>query len=90
MENMNNALKDKSGEPEDRLGEAAVEAEIAHVRRLLEATPAGPSLEFCEDCDEDIPTKRRELVPGCTRCVGCQERYNRMRPTRHGMMVDRE
>ena len=87
---MNNALRDRASEPEDRLGEAAVEAEIAHVRRQLLLQPTGPSLEFCEDCDEDIPLKRQELVPGCTRCVGCQERHNRMRPARRGMMVDGE
>lgn len=28
---------------------------------------------YCEDCDALIPPKRRELLPGCTRCVACQE-----------------
>jgi phage/conjugal plasmid C-4 type zinc finger TraR family protein len=32
---------------------------------------------FCEDCLQSIPHKRREAVPGCTRCVECQERAER-------------
>lgn len=30
------------------------------------------SLSECVDCGEPIPGLRREAVPGCTRCVGCQ------------------
>ena len=29
----------------------------------------------CEDCGGRIPQKRRLAVPGCTRCVGCQELF---------------
>lgn len=32
----------------------------------------GPAAETCEDCGEEIPEKRRQAVPGCTRCVACQ------------------
>lgn len=32
----------------------------------------GDSLEFCEDCEEPIPEKRRRAVPGCRRCLTCQ------------------
>lgn len=28
---------------------------------------------YCEDCDAPIPEKRRQLIPGVTRCVTCQE-----------------
>ena len=28
---------------------------------------------YCEDCDAPIPEKRRQLIPGVSRCVACQE-----------------
>lgn len=28
---------------------------------------------YCEDCDAPIPEKRRQLIPGVSRCVTCQE-----------------
>lgn len=27
----------------------------------------------CVDCGADIPEARRQAIPGCTRCVRCQE-----------------
>jgi len=33
----------------------------------------GASRMECIDCEEEIPEARREAVPGCTRCVECQE-----------------
>ena len=27
---------------------------------------------YCEECDTQIPEKRRELIQGCTHCVQCQ------------------
>jgi phage/conjugal plasmid C-4 type zinc finger TraR family protein len=38
---------------------------------------SGESLEFCEDCECRIPEGRRAAVPGCRRCVKCQEEYER-------------
>ena len=29
---------------------------------------------YCEECDEAIPPRRRELIPGVTTCVTCQSR----------------
>lgn len=34
-----------------------------------------PSLERCLDCEKSIPLKRRQLVPGCSRCVQCQTEH---------------
>lgn len=28
--------------------------------------------EFCNECGEDIPAKRRQLIPSTTLCVRCQ------------------
>jgi phage/conjugal plasmid C-4 type zinc finger TraR family protein len=35
-------------------------------------TPKGPSAEFCDDCGEAIPPRRRAAVPGVRTCVACQ------------------
>ncbi len=34
----------------------------------------------CIDCDEPIPEARRKAVPGCRRCIGCQELHENWRP----------
>ena len=34
--------------------------------------PCGAGPECCEECGEVIPPARREAVPGCRLCVGCQ------------------
>jgi len=39
---------------------------------------SGPRL--CTDCEEEIPLKRREAVPGCTRCIDCQTLHENWRP----------
>lgn len=33
----------------------------------------GKSATHCAECDEPIPQRRREAVPGCTKCVECAE-----------------
>ncbi|EQB8392368.1 TraR/DksA family transcriptional regulator [Pseudomonas aeruginosa] len=33
----------------------------------------GESLYECEDCGEEIPVARRELVPGVRKCRDCAE-----------------
>ena len=43
------------------------------VRRAREALPRGESLEFCEDCGEEIPQARRDALPGVRLCVPCQD-----------------
>ena len=35
------------------------------------------SLSHCEDCGSPIPEARQKAVQGCTRCVLCQEYYER-------------
>jgi len=34
----------------------------------------GTSRVYCIDCEEPIPDKRRQAVPGCERCVFCQQK----------------
>lgn len=40
------------------------------------SAPAESATE-CEECGELIPEARRQAVPGCTRCIECQETYDR-------------
>ena len=50
--------------------EASVEDAISRARNRL---GSGESLEFCEDCEEEIPAARRRALPGVRRCVECQQ-----------------
>ncbi|MEG2665174.1 MAG: TraR/DksA family transcriptional regulator [Hafnia sp.] len=42
--------------------------------RIVQAHFTAVSLTHCEACDEVIPPRRRELIPGVTTCVTCQSR----------------
>ena len=33
----------------------------------------GKSATRCVECEQPIPQRRREAVPGCTKCVECAE-----------------
>ena len=35
----------------------------------------GLGVDFCVDCGEPIPSARRRAVPGCVRCIDCQEEF---------------
>jgi DnaK suppressor protein len=41
------------------------------LRRLAEQ---GQDFGLCEECEEQIPARRLQLMPWATRCAGCQER----------------
>ena len=58
---------DRAGELEMLFRNQAIDA----VRRRN----SGESRTHCLDCEEPIPEKRRQYVPGCLYCVSCaQER----------------
>ena len=50
---------------------------IANVQRALEAQARQPSLTHCEECGDEIPQKRQELVLGVKLCVYCQQLQER-------------
>lgn len=50
------------------------DALAAHQARRA-SQQAFPSLELCEDCDDEIPKARQEAELGCTRCVACQRAF---------------
>ena len=63
--------------------DASIQDELARMRAQQRAR--GDSLTHCADCDEPIPERRREAIPGVTLCVECQqERDGRFR-TRGGI-----
>ncbi|WP_134680737.1 DksA/TraR family C4-type zinc finger protein [Paracoccus ravus] len=40
------------------------------------------SAEFCDECGEDIPARRRVAIPGVRLCVTCQSQHDkRFRPS---------
>lgn len=42
------------------------------VERARSRLTVGDSLEFCEECDAEIPERRRQAIPGVRLCVACQ------------------
>lgn len=55
---------------------------VKDVQRAMQEQAARPSLAECEDCGDEIPQLRREKIPGVTRCVHCQdvwERFHKLR-----------
>jgi phage/conjugal plasmid C-4 type zinc finger TraR family protein len=84
---MNDALRDKDN-IDNIFAEAPVEAEVEEIRRALAKRSLRPSNTHCDDCDDEIPEKRRQLVAGCERCVECEELHARMNPPRRGMTID--
>ena len=56
---------------------AAVEAEMREAALQQIQAQAGGTFRrsHCEDCGAPIPPARQEAVPGCTRCVLCQEYF---------------
>lgn len=55
---------------------AAAAARVSQIRAAASGSDAGGI--YCEDCGMEIPEGRRRAVPGCTRCVSCQDAFERM------------
>lgn len=60
-------------------GYAAAEIQNGIKQAQSGVKPEKQSLFECEDCEEPIPEARRKAVPGCTRCVVCQEKAEKER-----------
>lgn len=60
--------------------EASVEDELKRMK-ARRGPGAQPSREACAECDEPIPERRREAIPGVQLCIDCQsERDGVKRP----------
>lgn len=60
--------------------EASISDELARMK--ARRSPIGDSLTHCAECDEPIPLKRREALPGvklCTDCVSERDAAYRVR-----------
>lgn len=45
----------------------------AAIEKIPTAQATWQSAENCRECDDPIPQKRRQLVPGVQYCTECQE-----------------
>lgn len=64
-------------------GDGAVQEQISATindaaERAREKLPKGESLEFCEECGNEIPLGRRQALPGVRFCVPCQSELERV------------
>lgn len=65
------ATERENDEVLESLGNAA-ERELANINAALKRIEDG-SYFYCEDCGDDIPPARLELLPFSTLCVSCAE-----------------
>ncbi|MCP4476891.1 MAG: TraR/DksA family transcriptional regulator [Planctomycetaceae bacterium] len=55
-------LTDKASDLEQMVRDSAIEGRVRY---------SGKSEHFCVWCDDEIPERRRQLVPGVKHCVEC-------------------
>ncbi|MBB3712893.1 phage/conjugal plasmid C-4 type zinc finger TraR family protein [Limimaricola variabilis] len=55
--------------------EEQIEASINDELKRMQARrgPVGESATHCAECDEEIPERRREAIPGVKLCIECQQ-----------------
>lgn len=63
--------------------EASIEDELK--RMQARRAPQGESLTHCAECDEPIPEKRREAIPGVKLCIDCQQERDGRKMERGGI-----
>ena len=71
-------------------GDGAVQEQIdASVQEAVELArsrmPKGESLSHCEECDEPIPERRREAIPGVRLCIQCQSEIEKQQVVSAGI-----
>ena len=72
----------RDGAVQDQIDDTVKDAVLGARARL----PAGEGSEYCDDCGELIPERRREALPGTRTCVPCQsERDSEARRTGAGI-----
>ena len=63
--------------------EASISDELARMK--ARKVPVGESLTHCAECDEPIPEKRREAIPGVKLCVECASERDGAHKARGGI-----
>lgn len=69
-------IYDRASELEQKTRERALAAQTQ--RAGLTGKTVADSAAECKDCGDDIPLKRRKAMPGCQRCIHCQERQEKI------------
>ncbi|WP_120716715.1 DksA/TraR family C4-type zinc finger protein [Tsuneonella amylolytica] len=70
----------RDGAVQDQIDDTVNDAVAAARAR----TPKGESAEYCDDCGEPVPERRRAALPGVRTCVACQS--DRDGAVRHSMI----
>ncbi|WP_419739813.1 DksA/TraR family C4-type zinc finger protein [Ruegeria sp.] len=63
--------------------EASISDELA--RMQAQKRPVGESLTHCAECEEPIPEKRRQALPGVKLCLDCQQERDGIYQQRSGI-----
>jgi phage/conjugal plasmid C-4 type zinc finger TraR family protein len=71
----------RDGAVQDQI-DASIEDAVTQARSQL---PKGAGLSRCEECETEIPTARREAVPGARLCVACQEKLDNTQTVSSGI-----
>ena len=58
----------RDGAVQDQIDDSVKDA-VSGARARM---PAGESAEYCDDCGEPIPERRRAALPGVRTCITCQ------------------
>lgn len=62
----------------DYIQELALQLNATALEEQLRHRPTGTSLKECCVCGGDIPEARRKAMPGCIKCITCQEEFEIM------------
>jgi phage/conjugal plasmid C-4 type zinc finger TraR family protein len=54
------------------------------IARARSELPQGESLQYCEECGDEIPEARRKAIPGVRLCIKCQREEDAHRATFSG------
>ena len=58
----------RDGAVQDQIDDTVLDAVLTARARM----PLGEGTEYCDDCGEEIPERRRVALPGTRTCVFCQ------------------
>ncbi|MDW3094994.1 MAG: DksA/TraR family C4-type zinc finger protein [Gammaproteobacteria bacterium] len=62
----------RDGAIQDQI-DASIEDAVKQARSQL---PKGSGLDYCEECETEIPQARRDAMPGVRLCIKCQEQLD--------------
>lgn len=63
--------------------EATLKDELARMK--AKRRPQGESRSHCAECEEEIPEKRRQAIPGVKLCIECQQERDGAHKARGGI-----